>query len=234
VDTYCYQKIGVVSSCYKEKFGTPRQAGLVPIARGHIRILPPYDEDEAFRGLEGFSHIWLIWHFDGVRAQQKWQPTVRPPRLGGNRRIGVFASRSPFRPNPLGLSAVKLLGIHRAEEGLLLEIQGLDLIEGTSILDIKPYVTYADAITAESGYAKTIPESMSVSFTRQASDKVAALESAGYSDLERLISQILAQNPRPAYHKDGALYRMRVLDLEVCWEVKGGSSCVVDVLHSIY
>ena len=127
-----------------EKFGVPRQSGLVPQLRGRVIFEPEYRNPDAVRGLEDFSHIWLIWAFS-ASAGKGWSPTVRPPRLGGNARVGVFASRSPFRPNPLGLSAVKLENIVlQSPEGPLLRVSGADLLHGTPILDIKPYLPYAD------------------------------------------------------------------------------------------
>ena len=163
--TFSYTPIGIVRSCFTEKFGVPRQSGLVSDATGCVEMLPPFDEADVFRGLEGFSHIWLFWHFHAIRADAAWQTTVRPPRLGGNRRIGVFASRSPYRPNPIGLSAVRLERISRDCGRLRLHLRGLDLIDGTPILDIKPYLPYTDAIeTARAGYDEDAPDIRPVGF----------------------------------------------------------------------
>ena len=134
---FTFHPIGVIRSCFTEKFGIPRQPGLVPAARATLEVFSPYDRDEAFRNLDEFSHLWVIFVFHGIPAG-KWRPTVRPPRLGGNRRTGVFATRSGFRPNPIGMSAVSLEGIRRHNGKLLLELSGIDLLDRTPVLDIKP------------------------------------------------------------------------------------------------
>ena len=151
--------IAYIHNDFQEKFGIPRQSGVVGTALSEIVFEPGYRSAEALRGLEGFSHIWLIWAFS-ASAGKGWSPTVRPPRLGGNARVGVFASRSPFRPNPLGLSAVKLEDIVlQSPEGPLLRVSGADLLHGTPIFDIKPYLPYADCIPqATGGFAGTKPE----------------------------------------------------------------------------
>ena len=151
--------IAYIHNDFQEKFGIPRQSGVVGTALSEIVFEPDYRSAEALRGLEGFSHIWLIWAFS-ASAGKGWSPTVRPPRLGGNARVGVFASRSPFRPNPLGLSAVKLEDIVlQSPEGPLLRVSGADLLHGTPIFDIKPYLPYADCIPqATGGFAGTKPE----------------------------------------------------------------------------
>jgi tRNA (adenine37-N6)-methyltransferase len=151
--------IGLVRSCFSGKFGVPRQPGLCPSAWGTLVFHGPCRSREAVRGLEGFSHVWLIFGFHQT-ADQSWRPTVRPPRLGGNTRVGVFASRSTFRPNGLGLSLVRLEGIdHTVDEGPVLRLGGLDLLDGTPVYDVKPYLPYAEAIpTATAGFAeKEIP-----------------------------------------------------------------------------
>ena len=145
--------IAYIHTDYNEKFGIPRQSGLAPSVQGRIVFQPEYRDPEAVRGLEGFSHIWLIWEFSENRGKA-WSPTVRPPRLGGNRRMGVFATRSPFRPNPIGLSCVELSEVRLDDpEGPVIVVQGPDLLDGTPILDIKPYIPYADSIPdASSGF----------------------------------------------------------------------------------
>ena len=149
---YSFDPIGIVHSPFKEKFGIPRQPGLVPEAKARLEVLPPYDRSEAFCGLEDFSHIWVTFVFHEAICT-RWQPTVRPPRLGGNRRIGVFSSRSPFRPNPIGMSVVALEGISNIEGKIELQLAGVDLLDGTPVLDIKPYIPYADSLPdARSGF----------------------------------------------------------------------------------
>ena len=135
--------IARINTDFKEKFGIPRQSGLVPQLKGRIVFEPEYRNADALREIEGFSHLWLIFDFS-LAHKDEWSPTVRPPRLGGNRRVGVFASRSPFRPNPLGLSCVELIGIEKTSDGDVLIVGGADLLDNTPIFDIKPYVPYAD------------------------------------------------------------------------------------------
>ena len=165
---FCFHPIGVVYSCFSEKFGIPRQPGLVPAARATLEILPPYDRDEAFRGLDDFSHLWIVFVFHGIDAE-KWQPTVRPPRLGGNTRVGVFASRSGFRPNPIAISSVVLESIRRDHGKMVLELSGIDILDQTPVLDIKPYLPYADSIPdANGGYAGEPPRpSIAIDFSNR-------------------------------------------------------------------
>ena len=186
--------VALIHTPFKEKFGIPRQPGVAPSARGVVELLPPYDQPQMLRGLEAFSHVWLIWCFHAVPRGQ-WQPLVRPPRLGGNRRVGVFASRAPFRPNPLGLSAVKLEAI----EGSRLLVSGVDLMDGTPLLDIKPYVPYSDCIPqATQGFARGAPEArLQVSFSPTAESQLLQHEHA--EELRRLIVELLQIDPRPAY-----------------------------------
>ncbi|MGB0711950.1 MAG: tRNA (N6-threonylcarbamoyladenosine(37)-N6)-methyltransferase TrmO [Gammaproteobacteria bacterium] len=177
------------------KFGTPRQSGLVPSAQGWVELLAPYNRPEALDGLEGFSHLWLIWVFHEA-VRDDWSPTVRPPRLGGNERMGVFATRSPFRPNPIGLSVVELLELDAARSRF--RVGGVDISDGTPILDIKPYVPYADALPdARAGFASEAPDArLEVHFSPAAR---AVLDTSPH--LEPLIRQTLALDPRPAYQR---------------------------------
>ena len=142
-NSFSMEPIAHIRSDFAEKFGVPRQSGLVDALEASIVFTPPYRSPDALRGLEDFSHLWLIWVFDRA-IRESWSPTVRPPRLGGNARMGVFATRSPFRPNPIALSCVKLEGIEQTAEGPVLRVRGADLVDGTPILDIKPYIPYAD------------------------------------------------------------------------------------------
>ncbi len=155
--SYSLEPIAIIHSPFREKFVTPRQPGLTPSIRAQITFNPGFATPEAVRGLEDFSHIWLVFLFH-QNWEKGWKPTVRPPRLGGNQRVGVYASRSPFRPNPIGLSAVKLLSINTDQASVSLEVQGADLIDGTPILDIKPYIPYGDSIPeATRGFAEEAP-----------------------------------------------------------------------------
>ena len=151
------QPVARVSTCYPDKFGAPRQSGLVPDARARLVFEPPFRHPDAVRGLEGFSHLWLVWVFS-ENVDKGWSPTVRPPRLGGNVRMGVFATRAPFRPNPIGLSAVRLERVElHPLDGPVLHLSGVDLVDGTPILDIKPYVPLADCIPEASEGFTAVP-----------------------------------------------------------------------------
>lgn len=187
--------IGTVRSCFGGKFAIPRQPGLCPSAWGRLVFHPPYRSLEAVRGIEGFSHLWLIFQFHET-VDQGWKPTVRPPRLGGNQRVGVFASRSTFRPNGLGLSLVRLEGVDTtAPDGPILLLGGLDLLDGTPVYDIKPYLPYAEALPdATGGFAAEAPARLSVVVEDAAQAEFAAL-----SDRARaVLCEALALDPRPA------------------------------------
>ena len=231
--SYEMHTIGVIHSCFKEKFGIPRQAGLVPEARASLELLPPYDRPEALLGLEGFSHLWIVFVFHQAQREQ-WSPLVRPPRLGGNQRIGVFASRAPFRPNPIGLSLVALEGISQQGSKLSLELSGVDLLDGTPVLDIKPYLPYADALPeARAGYAQQAPEAPLVVHFSAAAEARLATWIERYPELRRLIEQLLAADPRPAYQSgkaDGRRYGMRLWDFDVRWEVDEDGLRVTDIV----
>ena len=226
------QSIGRVHSCFKEKFGIPRQPGLVSEAHAEIEILPPYDRDEAFSGLEDFSHLWVIFVFHlNQKAQQtqSWKPTVRPPRLGGNRRVGVFASRSTFRPNPIGLSVVKFEGMVRRQARLYLQISGVDLVDQTPVLDIKPYLSYADSLPhALSGYAPRAPEPLGQLLFSAEAELQCQQYAQTYPQLRALIENLLRLDPRPAYRaksdtgtdENNEVYAMRLLDFDLKWEVR--------------
>ena len=225
---FTFAPIGVVHSCFKEKFGIPRQPGLVPAARAVLELLPPYNRAEAVRGLEGFSHIWVSFVFHACLDESR-KPTVRPPRLGGNRRLGVFATRSTHRPNPIGLSAVELERIEAAPGRVLLHLKGADLLDGTPVLDIKPYLPYSDVIPAATGgFAAEAPSALfEVNFSRPALERCAAVP-----ELELLICQILSQDPRPAYYgknDDRRVFGMKLLDYDVKWEVHGDTVMVTAI-----
>lgn len=191
--------IAYIRTEFPEKFGVPRQSGLAGSLRGTIVFLPEYRNPDALRGLEGFSHIWLIWEFSANSAKGEWQPTVRPPRLGGNERMGVFATRSPFRPNPIGLSCVEIDRIETdTADGPVIHVRGADLMDGTPIYDIKPYIKYADSRShAVCGYVDGLPErTLKVVIPQEISDAV-----SDKSKLEALV-QTLSLDPRPSYHDD--------------------------------
>lgn len=214
--------IAHIVSPYGSKFGIPRQSGLAEEVRAKIVFEPEFASPDAVRGLEDFSHIWLIWCFS-ESVQSKWSPTVRPPRLGGNTRMGVFATRSPFRPNPIGLSCVKLESVeYDASLGPVLNIKGADLLDGTPIFDIKPYIPYADSHPEASGgfTDKTEFPKLSVVF----SDGTALPSGVR----EELIS-VLSQDPRPQYHDDpDRVYGMSFAGYNVKFRVSGGKLCVLE------
>ena len=237
---FTFTPIGIIHSPFKEKFGVPRQPGIAPAARAMLELLPPYDRDEALEGLAGFSHVWIVFVFHATAAQG-WNPTVRPPRLGGNVRVGVFASRSTFRPNPIGLSVVELAGFGREDGKLVLHLRGADLIDGTPVLDIKPYVPYVDSIpNATGGFAAGAPEvRLAVRFTPEAEAQVAAREVCSphqhphqHPQLRELITQVLGADPRPAYREDESadrVYGMRLLDFDLRWRIEDACAVVVEL-----
>lgn len=219
------EPIAHIRSDFATKFGVPRQAGLVKELRAGVVFAPPFRAPEALRGIEGFSHLWLIWEFSENRGRG-WSPTVRPPRLGGNRRLGVFATRSPFRPNPIGLSCVKLEGVEwDTAEGPVLHVSGADLLDGTPILDIKPYVPYADCHPeAVGGFAGSAPEGA------LAVDIPPELLSRVPPDRRAALTGVLAQDPRPSYQDDpGRVYGFGFAGLEVRFTVRDGVLTVTDI-----
>ncbi len=217
--------IAYIENDYSEKFGIPRQAGLVHATVSCIRFVPEYRDPEAFRGLDGFSHIWLIWEFSEAR-RDTWSPTVRPPRLGGNTRLGVFATRSPYRPNPIGLSCVELDHIElHTDEGPLLFVRGADLMNGTPIYDIKPYIPYADAHPeALGGFTDTTPRP-----TLEVVIDEEWWQMYGSSFCTE-VREILAQDPRPAYQNDpDRVYGMELGRYNVKFQVKEGTATVLSI-----
>ncbi|CDI02459.1 Regulator protein [Candidatus Competibacter denitrificans Run_A_D11] len=226
-----FTPVGIIHSCFREKFGIPRQPGLVPAARATLELLPPYNQPETVRGLEGFSHVWLVFVFHGIPAGH-WQPTVRPPRLGGNRRLGLFATRTPFRPNPIGLSVVRLERVAINRGRVTLHLTGIDLLDETPVLDIKPYLPYVDCIpTATGGFATELPATgITVEFSPEAATVCAAWPSV---NLRELITQLLAQDPRPAYERadpDSRCYGMKLFDFDVRWEMRDGLVYVMEIV----
>lgn len=213
--------IGYIRTAYKSKFGVPRQAGLVD-TDATIEFLPEYCVADAFRGLEEFTHIWLLWEFSEC-VQKPWSPTVRPPRLGGNKRVGVFATRSPFRPNSIGLSCVKLCGIEYADGGVILHISGADLMDGTPIYDIKPYLPYTDCHSdANGGFTDSIEyPHMQVQF--------ACDHSMPEHTVQQLIC-VLAQDPRPSYQNEpDRVYGMDFEEYNIKFKISGECVTVVSV-----
>ena len=222
--SFTIRPIATMRSDFPEKFGIPRQAGVVKELESIVVFAPEYRDPEALRGIEGFSHLWLIWQFS-ESVTETFSPTVRPPRLGGNVRMGVFATRSPFRPNSLGLSCVEL---ERAENrpglGTVLVVRGADLMDGTPIFDIKPYIPYADAHPdARSGFAPDAGTTLDVRIAERLLLKVPA-------DKRAALRGVLANDPRPRYQRDpDRVYAMDFADLTVRFSVKDGTLTVTEI-----
>ncbi|EIW90209.1 MAG: tRNA (N6-threonylcarbamoyladenosine(37)-N6)-methyltransferase TrmO [Alishewanella agri] len=229
---YQMQVIGYIESPYKQKFAIPRQPGLIPEATGKLKLQAPYASETMIRGIEAFSHLWLVFVFHET-ADKGWSPMVRPPRLGGNTRKGVFATRATFRPNPLGLSVVKLDGVEIHNGAVTLLISGIDLLDGTPILDIKPYLPYSDALAdARGGFADAAPEtSMTVEFSA-AAEQFCRQQSA-YPKLQQLIEKVLKQDPRPPYKKQREseqTYGMTLYNFNIKWTVNGEHNYVTEII----
>jgi tRNA-Thr(GGU) m(6)t(6)A37 methyltransferase TsaA len=230
-----FEPIGFVESVYKEKFGIPRQAGLVKSAQAQI-VLPAAKFKDAFDGLEGFSHIWVVFVFHDLKQEagkSAWKPRIRPPRLGGAKKIGVFASRSPHRPNPIGLSVVELAGISASGPNLRIHIRGADLLDGTPVLDIKPYVRYADSVArARQGWALEKPKTIAVTFAPEALQAIRSADPKKSRHLKRLISETVRQDPRPAFQKkqtEQTLYAFRLAEFDVHWSVSSGKARILSL-----
>jgi tRNA-Thr(GGU) m(6)t(6)A37 methyltransferase TsaA len=221
--------IAYVHSPWKQKFGIPRQPNLVPEAEGSLHFTPEFADPNSLRGIEQFSHLWLLFAFHAT-ADHGWSATVTPPRLGGTERVGVFATRSMYRPNPIGLSVVEFAGVEQQGRELILKVRGLDLLDGTPILDIKPYLPWADALPqACGGFAASEPASrLQVRFSPQARQQLQHWQQQ-YPQLEALIIKVLQQDPRPAQHARSDSPRefaMLLYELDLRWRCSG-SLCEV-------
>ena len=223
---FAMRPIARIHSDFAGKFGVPRQSGLAEALEALVVFEPEYRDPAALRGLEGFSHVWLIWVFDRA-AREGWSPTVRPPRLGGNARLGVFATRSPFRPNPIALSAVALAGIEKTREfGTVLRVRGADLMDGTPILDVKPYLPYADCRPEALGGFAAVPagEALAVECPAELWERVPA-------DRREALRAVLALDPRPRYQEDpDRVYGFGFAGLEVRFPVSGSLLTVREIL----
>ena len=219
--------IARVHSDFQTKFGIPRQSGLVEELESRVVFEPEFRNPDALRGIEGFSHLWLIWQFSAA-VRDGWSPTVRPPRLGGNARMGVFATRSPFRPNPIGLSCVRLLGVEHGAEGPVLRVAGADLMDGTPILDIKPYLPYVDCRPeAVGGFAPAAPERR---LTVECPPELLATLPEGS---RAALLGVLAEDPRPAYQNDPErVYGFGFAGAEVRFRVEGERLIVLSVIKN--
>lgn len=228
--------VGHMCSPFREKFGIPRQPNLVNI-ESYIEMVEPYNDLLAFEGIEQFSHLWLIWQFHDNKNQEtatKFRPQVRPPRLGGNEKIGVFATRSMYRPAPIGLSVVRLNKVEKVGKSLRVYITGSDLLNGTPILDIKPYIHYSDAIVdAQSGYAQAEPERKSVLWSENALSTQQSLFKNKEINAQYLdeLEQVLSLDPRPAYQEDPErVYKMKFSNFDIHFKVNGNVITVVDMV----
>lgn len=216
--------VAYIHNGYNSKFGIPRQSGLVSEVISEIVFEPEFADPEALRGIEQYSHLWLIWHFSEA-TQNKFSPTVRPPRLGGNKRVGVFATRSPFRPNSLGLSSVRLLEVKKTPAGSVLVVSGADLMNGTPIFDIKPYVKYSDCHPdAECGFSDEFKDySLDVIIPEE-------LRKSLSDDEINALAGILKGDPRPSYQNDPErIYSFEYGNLAVSFKVKDNTLTVTDI-----
>lgn len=218
--------IAKIKTDFPKKFAIPRQSGLAPSLAGTIIFEPGYIIDEAVRGIEQYSYLWLIWDFSETK-EEGWSPTVRPPRLGGNKRVGVFATRSNFRPNSIGLSSVKLLGVEKTEKyGTVLHVSGADLMDGTPIYDIKPYLPYTDSHPdAEYGFAREqLNYKLSVTIPKELSAKIKKGKEAG-------LYEILENDPRPSYHDDPErVYGFSFAGMDIKFRVEENRLDVLDII----
>ena len=215
--------IAHIKTDFKTKFGIPRQSGLTDL-EGLIIFEPEYRNDDALRGIEDFSHLWLIWNFSKAKRDE-WSPTVRPPRLGGNKRVGVFATRSPFRPNSIGLSSVKLLGKIKTTEGTALKVSGADLMDGTPIYDIKPYLPYTDSHPdAIGGFAdEKLKDNLEVDFPPELLNKIP-------ENKKSALLELLSEDPRPHYINDSErIYGFEFADFEIKFKVENTTLTVLEV-----
>ncbi|MGB0662238.1 MAG: tRNA (N6-threonylcarbamoyladenosine(37)-N6)-methyltransferase TrmO [Pontibacterium sp.] len=231
-ESFTFDAIAHVQCPYKQKFGIPRQPGLAKSVTADIKIHPDYSSSDLVRGLEGSSHLWLLFVFS-ANMEQGWKPLVRPPRLGGNKKIGVLATRSPFRPNPIGLSAVKLLNISDDKGHITLTVEGADLLDGTPIIDIKPYVPYSDQL-ADATYPMTEPSvklSLPVIYSEQAQRACIAYTQKHPIPLQQQIEEILLCDPRPAYKKDTAerSYGIKIHNLDIIWRITSDAIYVDEI-----
>ncbi|MDE1462957.1 tRNA (N6-threonylcarbamoyladenosine(37)-N6)-methyltransferase TrmO [Spartinivicinus poritis] len=216
---FTFKPIGIIHSCFTQKFGIPRQPGLVTAATAELALFPPFNRRECFTGLEVFSHLWVSFIFHETLSEG-WRPTIRPPRLGGKKRVGVFASRSTHRPNPIGLSVVKLESISQENDKLSLQLSEIDLLDGTPVIDIKPYLPYSDYITdASDGFAPPPLINKPVTFSQQAQSFCDQYQQATRRNLSLLTSQVLSQDPRPAYLQNSyeREYGIQLWDVNIRW-----------------
>ena len=230
--TFEIKPIATLHSPFKQKFGLPRQSGLINTCTATLELLPPYNTLDAVKGLSEFSHAWLIFKFH-QNKEDTFRPLIRPPRLGGNKKIGVFASRSSYRPNGLGMSQVEILNITSPSNKVLIEISCPDILDKTPIFDIKPYIAYSDSVPeAISGFAQTPPTpSLLVNFNETCQLFIKENRQNYNHDLKALIIEVLSFDPRPAYKalEDNKIYTIRLFDMDITWTVTAGKVNVTKI-----
>jgi tRNA-Thr(GGU) m(6)t(6)A37 methyltransferase TsaA len=236
-----YPPIGTLRTCFTEKFGAPRQPLLVPEARGILKLNPDPEFALAFDQLATFSHIWILFVFH-QHLHKPWHPRIRPPRMDGPRKVGVFASRSPHRPNPIGMSVVKLEKINlEAEGGIEIHFSGVDILDGTPVLDIKPYLPYADSVPeATSGWAAEEITKYPVHFSAGSLSAIERVDTELFPNFRGLVEQMLSLDPRPTSQRksmpildpksEGMIFGFRVSNFDVKWRIQGGEIFVVELL----
>jgi len=227
---FCFQQIGVIESCFKQKFSIPRQPGLVPQATATILLDPDYSSDEIIRGLDSFSHLWVIFVFHKSQMSNN-KNTVRPPRLGGDKRLGVFATRSNYRPNPIGQSVVKLEGIEKNAGQILIKLSGIDFLDGTPVLDVKPYVPYVDSIpTASASFAAQAPEKVfDVQIDPKALEQIQEASRLTGHNIHQFIEELLVYDPRPRQVKPDQVFATRVYNYDLKWRIQQNSVTVISL-----
>lgn len=234
--SFTVKPIGYIESPFDEKFAVPRQSALVHHGRFILHFYEPYDDEQAFVGIDDFSHIWITFIFDRIPENSKFNARVRPPRLGGNIYKGVFATRSPFRPNRIGLSVVKILSVVNDNGKISIEIEGADLVNGTPIIDIKPYINFTDTVEyARSGYAEDLPPTVDVIFSDEALKSLETIQCDECEEFKELIADVLSQDPRPAYKADDEdrEYGVLLYGYNVKWKMIDNQVFVTNVDHQI-
>ncbi|MFT2111897.1 tRNA (N6-threonylcarbamoyladenosine(37)-N6)-methyltransferase TrmO [Marinomonas sp. 2405UD68-3] len=218
--SYTFNTIGIIHSCYTQKFGIPRQPGLVNEATSTLELVAPFNRLDTLEGLDQFSHIWIQFIFHEC-LKENWKAKIRPPRLGGQSKVGIFSTRATYRPNPIGLSAVKLGRIYQEGKKVFIELHGGDLLDGTPVIDIKPYLPYSDSITnAKNGFAPKPSQKRKVTFSPLATTQCQDYQNKTNRNISQLISEILSQDPRPSYlhNKKGKEHGFQLWDINIRWQ----------------
>ena len=232
--SYTFRPIAVIRSCFPDRFGIPRQAGLVPSAIAQIEFQNIEENRLALRGIDAFSHLWVLFVFH-QQNYRSWKPLVHPPRLGGNKSVGLYATRSPNRFNPIGMSAVALDHVEMTRDLIVLQIRGGDFLDGTPVLDLKPYIVYADSIsTADSAWAIAPSALLSVRWSLDAEQALAEIQITDVEALKQLIAETIALDPRPGYERgkdgtSGARWYMKIDDIDVIWKVEQATAIITQI-----